>query len=321
MKFQMGDATDILILLLPVVLFLYGLINLPKNAGCIMGSAHAERRGMYVFERSTSNLTLALKMGNQPSPSDDANNLLRQLLSSYNPDYGLGHMSPSIYDTAWVSMVLKNGSWLFPSAFQYILKLQAGSGAWESQSPSPIDAILNTLASLLTLKVHNTGGQFDESISRATAFLSSSFGSWDVSSTDRVGFEVIVPSLLNALSKLGVDFSFPQRLLLMDLNDATLARIPPRAVYDLGTPLLHSLEGLIGHIDFDQVAHHKRNGSFMASPASTAAYLMNASTWDDECEAYLAAVLSRSEPHDEGSVPCAWPTTFFELSWASLRQM
>jgi len=260
-------------------------------------------------------------MRNQLSPIDDANCLLRRLLSSYNPDYGLGHMSPSIYDTAWVSMISKNGSWLFLSAFEYILERQAPSGAWESQSSSPIDAILNTLASLLALKVHNLDGQFDEPIARATAFLSSCLNTWDVASTDRVGFEITVPSLLNALSKLGIEFSFPQRSLLMELNDAKLTKIPPRVVYNLGTPLLHSLEGLIGHIDFDRVAHHKCHGSFMASPASTAAYLMNASAWDDECEAYLAAVLSRSEPHDEGSVPCAWPTTFFELSWASLLQV
>jgi len=169
--------------------------------------------------------------------------------------------------------------------------------------------------------VNNTDGQFDEPIGRATAFLSSCLNTWDVSSTDRVGFEITVPSLLNALSKLGLEFSFPQRSLLMDLNRAKLTKIPPVVVYDLGTPLLHSLEGLVGHIDFDRVAHHKHHGSFMASPASTAAYLMDASAWEDECEAYLAAVLSRSEPHNEGSVPCAWPTTFFELSWASPLQV
>jgi len=260
-------------------------------------------------------------MRNPLSPNDDANRLLRRLVSSYNPDYGLGHMSPSIYDTAWVSMVSKDGTWRFPSAFEYILKHQAHSGAWESHSSSPIDDILNTLASLLALKVHNADGSFGEPIGRATAFLSSCLDSWDVPSTDRVGFEITVPSLLKALSKLGVEFSFPQRSLLMDLNRAKLAKIPPQVVYDLGTPLLHTLEGLVGHIDFDRVAHHKGHGSFMASPASTAAYLMNASAWDEECEAYLATVLSRSDPHDEGSVPCAWPTTFFELSWASILQI
>jgi len=131
-----------------------------------------------------------------------------------------------------------------PSAFEYILEHQASFGARESHS-SAIDAILNTLASLLTMKVHNRDGQFDGSISRAIVFLSSCLGSWDVSSTDRVGFEITVPSLLNALSKLGIEFSFPQRSLLMDLNDAKLTKIPPCVVYDLGTPLLHTLSRVL----------------------------------------------------------------------------
>lgn len=35
----------------------------------------------------------------------------------------------------------------------------------------------------------------------------------------------------------------------------------------------------------------------------------------------MEAVLLRSEPHDEGSAPRAWPTTFFELSRANLFQV
>ncbi|OTB18376.1 hypothetical protein K445DRAFT_309112 [Daldinia sp. EC12] len=53
----------------------------------------------------------------------------------------------------------------------------------------------------------------------------------------------------------------------------------------------------------------------MASPASTAAYLMNSSSWDDEAETYLRTVLHRPNNLDRGSVPCAWPTSIFEVSW------
>jgi hypothetical protein len=44
---------------------------------------------------------------------------------------------------------------------------------------------------------------------------------------------------------------------------------------------------------------------------------MNSSTWDDEAEAYLRRVLRRQRGKglDPGSVPCAWPTTIFEVSW------
>jgi len=131
----------------------------------------------------------------QLSLCENANRLLRQLLSSYSLGYGFGHMSPSIYDTAWVSMVSKDDTWLFPSAFQYILDHQGPSGGWESHPFSPLDAILNTASSLLSLKLHATDMDLDlgEAIRRAEVFLVSQLNTWDVSSTDYVAFEVIVP--------------------------------------------------------------------------------------------------------------------------------
>ena len=251
---------------------------------------------------------------------ENANSLLEQLLSHYNPDYGLGHMSPSIYDTAWVSMVSKNKKWLFPSAFEYILAHQSPSGGWESPS-SKTDSILNTLSAILSMKYHSNDDTLSDRISKAEQYLSSLLSSWDVSSAERVGFEVTVPAMLSLLSKEGIDFSFPNSSLLMTLNHAKLSKLIPEIIYQHRTPILHSLEGFIGHLDFDKLAHHKRHGSFMASPSSTAAYLMHASNWDDDCEEYLRQVLSQSANiQGQGrAVPCAWPTTFFELSWVGAQ--
>ncbi|KAJ7844422.1 Ent-kaurene synthase [Mycena olivaceomarginata] len=234
----------------------------------------------------------------------EANDLLASLLSRYNPSYGLGKMSPSIYDTAWASMVTKDNNWLFPAAFRYLLDHQHPSGGWESSSDT--DSILNTLSALLAMKLHSCG---DET---AEGYLATRLKLWNISTVERVGFEVTVPTLLSLLSAQGINFSFPQRPHLMGLNSAKLSNISPQMIYEHRTPILHSLEGLVGHLDFDKLAHHKRNGNFMASPSSTAAYLMYASVWDDECEAYLREVLLQC---GNGSVPCAWPTTFFELSW------
>ncbi|KAJ7671648.1 Ent-kaurene synthase [Mycena polygramma] len=245
----------------------------------------------------------------------EANNLLANVLSRNTPRYGLGNMSPSIYDTAWVSMISKDGSWLFPDAFQYLLDHQDTSGGWTSKS-SDTDSILNTLSALLSLKLHSRADEtFSERLHNAQMYLAAVLKSWDISMVERVGFEVIVPTMLLLLSEHGIDFSFPQRSQLMELNSAKLSKISPQMIYQHRTPILHSLEGLIGHLDFDKVGHQKRNGSFMASPSSTAAYLMHASVWDDDCEAYLREVLAQCEINGKGSVPCAWPTTFFELSW------
>lgn len=73
----------------------------------------------------------------------------------------------------------------------------------------------------------------------------------------------------------------------------------------------------MGKIDFDKVISRKTNGSLMASPASTAAYLMNCTVWDYESESYLRSAISEGSGKGNGSIPCAFPTTFFEVTWVS----
>jgi hypothetical protein len=91
---------------------------------------------------------------------------------------------------------------------------------------------------------------------------------------------------------------------------------PIQSIRSPTSTLIHSLEALVGKVDFDRMRHLKADGSMLASPSSTAAYLMNVSTWDYDAEAYLRAVLGRSAAESRGGLlPCAWPTTIFELAW------
>ncbi|KAI1325992.1 hypothetical protein F5Y16DRAFT_400863 [Xylariaceae sp. FL0255] len=68
-------------------------------------------------------------------------------------------------------------------------------------------------------------------------------------------------------------------------------------------------------MDFDAVSHHTVQGSMMGSPASTAAYLIHASQWDDEAEAYLRGVLNCGPGHGNGGMPSAYPSHYFEYAW------
>ncbi|KAG6075575.1 hypothetical protein E4U15_005586 [Claviceps sp. LM218 group G6] len=78
---------------------------------------------------------------------------------------------------------------------------------------------------------------------------------------------------------------------------------------------LHSLEAFLGKLDFDRVSHHMYHGSMMASPSSTAAYLIGASQWSDEAESYLRHIISNGAGHGDGGIPGTYPTTHFECSW------
>ena len=265
-----------------------------------------------------------------------ANELLSRIVQRDDQYQNFGTMNPSIYDTAWVSMVSKRVEgelqWLFPKAFEYVLGSQEASGGWLSDtSGSRIDSILTSMAALLALRRHasapgpNDGvrGDLLTKTYHGAAFVQTLLQSWDVESTLPVGFELLVSALLDYLEQEGLVFSFPGRQMLFKLKDKKMTRFEPEMLYShekSTSGLVHSLEAFAGKIDFDKVAHHKAHGGMMGSPASTAAYLIYSSSWDDEAENYLRNVISAGSGKGNGSVPDVFPTPFYEISWVSRPQ-
>ncbi len=259
--------------------------------------------------------------------STRAGMLVRQLLNKQDPKYGVGSMTCSIYDTAWVSMVAKttNGQtrWLFPSSFQYLLDHQQHDGGWQNSS-SDIDGILNSLAALLALCRHirqprQIKGGLEDLVhqkSRAVYFLEAKFSSWAVDiAVTNPSVQPLVAKLLQMLEREGLQFCFPGRNLFLDGREGEYPHYSQSVTYgDPKKAVTGFLEGRVGDVDFDRVGQHKISGSMMASPASTAAYLMNCSTWDDEAEAYLNHVVSLGVGQSTGGVPTKFPTTIFEVT-------
>ncbi|KAL9098665.1 MAG: hypothetical protein Q9163_005719 [Psora crenata] len=253
--------------------------------------------------------------------------LVRQLVDEHDPTYGVGSMTCSIYDTAWVAMIPKQTSgqtqWLFPSAFDFLLKSQHADGGWHT-SPLNVDGVLSTLAALLALcrhiaTPHQTLQPPSDDLrhrrDRAVYCLETVLLEWDVATTVTNGYEILVSKLLHLLAVEGIDFNFPGRKTLNELKMHAAAQFNPSMLYDtVRSSVARSLEGLVGEIDFDQVGQHKISGSIMASPASTAAYLMYSSTWDSEAEDYLSHVLSVGNERSVGGVPSQYPTTTFEVT-------
>lgn len=262
---------------------------------------------------------------------EEAWGLVHSLATQCINPQGLGTMSPAPYDTAWVAMTEKrdmNGDLkpLFPEAYDYLRRTQSKDGSWAAET-STADGIINTLAALLALRKQQRGNEAmqadnDWRCRAAEASLRRLLNAWDLESTDRVGMEILVPSLLKLLEAEGISFNFPCKKLLMALNEAKLARLGPVLTSPVQTTLIHTLEAFVGTLNFDRVKQHKMpNGSMLASPSSTAAYLMNASEWDDEAEAYLRRVMEQSSSIGErGGFPSAFPSTIFEVSWVCILQ-
>ncbi|MCJ1351255.1 MAG: hypothetical protein MMC33_001239 [Icmadophila ericetorum] len=249
---------------------------------------------------------------------------LEEFLGGYDNKYGLGSMSCAIYDTAIVSLVYKQSGvkpgWVFPSCFEYLLKTQEESGGWQSGA-SEIDGILNTLAGLLAISKHSKDSTAPPDIAyrleKATQYLNNSLEKWNVGATVHVAFEILVPMLLEVLAKTeDIHFDFPGKSPLFKIRDKKLSKFDPSFLYSKhSSSILHSLEGLVGRVDYDRVAPLKIFGSMMASPSATAAYIMHASTWDEEAEDYLRHVVSAGAGKGSGGVPSAFPSTIFEITW------
>ena len=211
--------------------------------------------------------------------------------------------------------------WLFPESFQFLLDMQLPDGSWESYA-SHEDGILNTLASLLALVRHSKAEtkypnsyQLLSRMTKAQKALEEKFEAWDVESSMSVGFEIIIPNLLSALEEEHISFCFPQKKLLQDLKEVKMMKFDTQVLYQTQTTYLHSLEALIGVVDFDRLRQHKVFGSMMGSPASTAVYLMNSSIWDIEAESYLRKVIKIGQGKGCGGVPSVFPMPVFEITW------
>lgn len=239
---------------------------------------------------------------------EEASTLVSELAKSLDNGFSRSLLSPVIYDTAWSSIISKghgNGCsrWLFPESFQTVLQKQLPNGTWGS-SVSEVDGILNTMAALLAILRHQNQplvqgcpallSDLHFRISNSILWLDKAFQGWDAEASDHVGFELLVPSLLRLLRAEGVRFTCPGADTLDKLNRKEMEKFDLSMLYGPAkSTLLHSLEAFIGILDFDRVKHHKRSGSMMASLASTAAYLMYTSQWDDEAGTYLCEANSQ----------------------------
>ncbi|KAI9666051.1 MAG: hypothetical protein M1821_003986 [Bathelium mastoideum] len=262
----------------------------------------------------------------QRSTPEDLLNLIIEMASSEADLMSFGSFSVTVYDTAWLAMLRRRenpNDWLFPESFEFLLQTQQKDGTWPSYA-SPFDGILNTLAALLAMLIHkrtrllrcSEAMMLSSLIQKAQDGLHVLLQTWDVERTEHVGFEILVPSLLRQLQSFKINFQFPGYKKLLYLEEQKLQKFKPKAVgSEVQTTVLHSLEALVGLINFDSVRQHcTEETGILGSPAATAAYLLNASEWDEKAERYLKKVVDVS--NSSGAVPSAFPTSIFEISWA-----
>ncbi|GLJ48435.1 hypothetical protein SUGI_1022380 [Cryptomeria japonica] len=229
---------------------------------------------------------------------------------------GDGETNPSAYDTAWVARVPAidgSNSPQFPQVIQWILKNQLSDGSWgEELYFLTYDRVLCTLACVITLTLWQTG---DAQVKKGIEFIKKHAERLEgVADNHRTsGFEIVFISKLNEAKTLGLDlpYELPFFKSINEKPEAKLKKIPLDIVYAIPTTILYSLEGLQEIIDWDKIMKlQSKNGSFMGSPASTAALFMR--TGDQKCLDFLAFVINKFGDH----APCNYPFDLFQRLWA-----
>ncbi|KAF2115525.1 hypothetical protein BDV96DRAFT_575636 [Lophiotrema nucula] len=251
--------------------------------------------------------------------------LIKEHCGGHDRMMNFSSFSPSLYDTAWLSLVPTEKdphARLFPQCLEIVLRAQQTDGTWPSYA-SPTDGILVSLAALLSIATHSARSllsseehrAFTQCIQRGTSGLQKLLHSWDVENAVHVGFELLVTALLRLLEDLAIQFEFPGRAKLMQLYQKKISKTFPELVYgSKGTTLLHSIEAFVDIIEFQRISHHcSEELGIFGSPAATAAYLIHSPKWDPRAESYLRRTVASYGGTE--NVPSAFPTPLFEVSW------
>lgn len=253
--------------------------------------------------------------------------IIKENCGNHDQIMSFSSFSPSLYDTAWLSLVPTENDphvRLFPQCLQIVLRAQQTDGTWPSYA-SPTDGILVSLAALLSVATHRAQSLpsseeyqiFTQCIQRGTSGLEKLLCSWDVENAVHVGFELLVTALLRQLEDLAIQVKFPGRAKLMQLYQKKISKFSPELVYgSKQTTLLHSIEAFVGVIEFQRISHHcSEELGILGSPAATAAYLIHSPEWDQRAEKYLRRTVASYGGTE--NVPSAFPTPLFEIPWVS----
>ncbi|KAJ2994197.1 hypothetical protein NUW58_g1623 [Xylaria curta] len=252
-----------------------------------------------------------------------ANSLVNDLIRDHGGHYGGASITCSVYDTAWLSILVKpvdgQATWLFPCCFDYLLATQHKSGGW-ALGDDVADTTLNTVAALYAICKHRASKNVSnlyERIKSASQYLQDNLQRLRISGALPAGFELLLPTLLTNLEQeYDIMFEFPAKRELLKMQDERRGRFDLERLYTGSDHItLNYLEAFIGHVDFDTLRPYKVFGSMMASPSSTTAYLMNTTVWDAEAEEYLRKVIMLGPGKGNGGVPSVFPSTLFEYSW------
>lgn len=233
----------------------------------------------------------------------------------------MGIVSPEAYSTAWLALVPAvddptRPAW--PQAMDYLRTHQLEDGGWgELHTYYAHERLISTMAvlyALLTWKMPMDDGR----IARGIAALHGYVAHLVHEPHEPIGFEMLLPALLNRLSPYDLDL--PPQIWSEEIQKATTRKILLIGKLEVDYSRMRTWWFNLEMLAEDQLAQIDERilnqyGSVAGSLAATAAYLRALRVHgrnSTRAAAYLENVLNLS---NEGGVGVCWPIDAFELTW------
>jgi halimadienyl-diphosphate synthase len=221
-------------------------------------------------------------------------------------------LAPSAYDSAWMARLRLGQSEepLWPDLIEWLTQNQHPDGSWGSEIAYYHDRIICTLAAAIALGQNGHTPHAKQALRRAERYLWHHLHLLPRDPWELVGFELILPTMLNEARAIGLDVP-THTCGYGEIQTAKLRMIPPDMLYSPYISTVLSLEFLGPSGDPGRLQQALTvNGSLGNSPAATAYYLTLCTDVDIEALRYLETVLERA-----GHAVPFYPFRTFELSW------
>jgi halimadienyl-diphosphate synthase len=186
-------------------------------------------------------------------------------------------MSQSAYDTAWVARVPENGDRTcpaFPETIDWLRRNQYPDGSWGSNVKYYHDRIISTLAAIIALSEQGERSVDVKSIQRGQTYIHENIRYLHHDPCETVGFELILPTLLDKAQRLGLDLPYDRCSRYNRIREQKLHSIPRQLIHSREVTTTHSLEFMGDGLRVEQTTDlQEENGSFGNSPSATAYFL------------------------------------------------
>jgi hypothetical protein len=240
----------------------------------------------------------------------DLHGSIKGLLGQIGPGQ---QISRSAYDTAWVARLDELGEPMGEEALEWLRSHQLADGSWGTNDLRyHHERLVCTLAAMAALG--RRGENRDRArLRRAQLALETSIqGLRSDPAGETIGFEMIVPTLVAEVERLGVieNHLGDDLARLSRYREAKLAALPGRMI-DRSVTVAFSTEmvGLDGLHLLDVDRLREPNGSVAYSPAATTFFSLHVKCQDPAALAYLRGVAAN------GAAPYIAPIEIFEQAW------